>query len=1179
MNSTPRNIANNQPQHQQYCNPFKIAYWNAAGVTNKVNELEAFMNLHNLDVMMLAETKLNPNQMTGANITNINGYHCYTTTRPSHFRSGGVAILIKNGIKHMALQPMGLNQLQCAPVAITLNTDESLIIAPIYCPPQPTWTEQQFNLLLSNFQKLAKNNGSNNKPAGILICGDWNAKHRWWGNVKASNRGKLLMNAIHNCKFNVLATGGATHFPYGSRRRPSAIDFALYSEIEDFRLTTYSSVDLDSDHLPIHITIKVKNQTYLQNEQQRHQQHLRALRKSSNIKNFQKHLDNCILLNTEINCGQDIEDAIDILVKNIYSAAEAASRQSNRRTRHRVNDHQQHQPQQQRRQQRPPVPYSSLNRDSNFLQHLERKKIIKRLHLRLRSTLTLRLYKSCQRNLKRTLRAAKTNYYNSLFSQIDPDDRYKNQKLWKITNAIKRQPEPNWPLKGTINADPESDTNNSNARWTKSSTEKAEMFATYLEERFKPIFSNSLDDRTQICSETLLIQQQHSEQHQQLQQQLQLHDSQQSGRSTDPPFRPVRHTEVAQIIRKLNIKKSPGFDAIDNHVIKALPLKAILYLVLIYNSMLRLSHFPKQWKCASIKMILKPGKKRTELVDSYRPISLLSGFSKIFERLLMDRLFECKDFAEALPTHQFGFRLNHGTDQQLARVTQFIMRAYEERKFCSAIFIDVKEAFDRVWHAGLLNKLSKLLPANLHRLIENYLTDRTFYVNCSDGVTSRIGHINAGVPQGSVLGPILYTIFTSDMPLPSRHTWTKHQEHLIIRNNNDSNNILLSTFADDTVIMAKSTTPSSAIKLNKLYLENIIAWANKWCITINATKTAHVLFTKRRLQHVQPLEMPTINAKKILNKDKHQYLGLHLDKKLNMKHHINQLRLRLTASVLKYDWIIGRRSKLPKSSKLLLFKQCIAPIWRYAIPVWGALACKSLFKRIESRNNRIIRHISKATRYTRTQTIRDRYSLQSANEIFNMASHNFVNSLATHVNIEAKKIVSNPYIPIRLKWPRYREQLHRHIMPIQQIHGQLLLQQVNSQRSSLPTLLQLQHDNQLLRQQQQQQQRRELLLARRRQQPVQRLEEYEINNLRRCLRRGEITRDAVEERIEGQHWQIQQLIIPDLHQHQQRILPQGWLTRQQLRLRWRQQHGRLQAPTTLMTPIIEILSTSDDDNL
>jgi len=79
----------------------------------------------------------------------------------------------------------------------------------------------------------------------------------------------------------------------------------------------------------------------------------------------------------------------------------------------------------------------------------------------------------------------------------------------------------------------------------------------------------------------------------------------------------------------------------------------------------------------------------------------------------MDRLFECKDFAEALPTHQFGFRLNHGTDQQLARVTQFIMRAYEERKFCSAIFIDVKEAFDRVWHAGLLNKLSKLLPANL----------------------------------------------------------------------------------------------------------------------------------------------------------------------------------------------------------------------------------------------------------------------------------------------------------------------------------------------------------------------------------------------------------------------------------------------------------------------------------
>lgn len=286
-------------------------------------------------------------------------------------------------------------------------------------------------------------------------------------------------------------------------------------------------------------------------------------------------------------------------------------------------------------------------------------------------------------------------------------------------------------------------------------------------------------------------------------------------------------------------------------------------------------------------MILKPGK-RTDSANSYRPISLLDGFSKIFERLLMERMFECESFAKALPTHQFGFRVNHGTDQQLARVSQFLMHSFEERNYCSAIFIDIKEAFDRVWHDGLLSKLSKLLPPTLYRILESYLADRTFYVNSNDGIISSIGSIKAGVPQCSVLGPILYTIYTSDMPLPSIRTWTRHQDRVSVSNNVDQK-ILLSTFADDTVIMTSASTPSSAVRVNKLYLDNIKDWAKKWCKTINETKTAHVLFTKRRLQQTQIPPMPTINNKTIQNQIKHQYLGLHLDCKLTMKHHITQL--------------------------------------------------------------------------------------------------------------------------------------------------------------------------------------------------------------------------------------------------------------------------------------------------
>lgn len=198
-NNNPTNTSPNQHQlpHQQLQrqndNSFKIAYWNAAGVANKIPELESFIHMHNLDAMMIVETKLNPNQplIGRTTLENINGYNCYLTTRPSNSRSGGVAILVKSNLKHMALQPISFDQIQCAPVAISLDSEESVILAPIYCPPQTKWTEEQFSLLLDHLHIMTNNRTNNNyNLTGLIICGDWNAKHRWWGNIKACHKSK-----------------------------------------------------------------------------------------------------------------------------------------------------------------------------------------------------------------------------------------------------------------------------------------------------------------------------------------------------------------------------------------------------------------------------------------------------------------------------------------------------------------------------------------------------------------------------------------------------------------------------------------------------------------------------------------------------------------------------------------------------------------------------------------------------------------------------------------------------------------------------------------------------------------------------------------------------------------------------------------------------------------------------
>jgi len=125
----------------------------------------------------------------------------------------------------------------------------------------------------------------------------------------------------------------------------------------------------------------------------------------------------------------------------------------------------------------------------------------------------------------------------------------------------------------------------------------------------------------------------------------------------------------------------------------------------------------------------------------------------------------------------------HGTEQQIARVTQFILEAFERKEYCSAVFLDISEGFDRVSHEGLLHKLAKILPYNLYIILESYLTNKTFEVKDQAGETSRAG-------QGSNLGPILYSIFSSDMPLP------------YIYHPSPTERVLLSIYADDTIVLS-----------------------------------------------------------------------------------------------------------------------------------------------------------------------------------------------------------------------------------------------------------------------------------------------------------------------------------------------------------------------------------------
>jgi hypothetical protein len=211
--------------------------------------------------------------------------------------------------------------------------------------------------------------------------------------------------------------------------------------------------------------------------------------------------------------------------------------------------------------------------------------------------------------------------------------------------------------------------------------------------------------------------------------------------------------EIRNIIQDLNPRKAPGYDLITGRILKEMPIKGIVHLTTICNSIIRMGYFPVQRKVAQIIMIPKPGKPLEE-VSSYRPIPIMC---KMFEKAVLKRLRPILEENRILPDHQFGFRQKHFTMEQVHRIKE-IRGTLEKKQYCSTAFLDITQAFDKVWHPGLLFKIRKILPHACYRILEYYLTERLFQVKLKDKITT-LRKTEAGVPQGSVLGlthPISY---------------------------------------------------------------------------------------------------------------------------------------------------------------------------------------------------------------------------------------------------------------------------------------------------------------------------------------------------------------------------------------------------------------------------------------
>lgn len=323
------------------------------------------------------------------------------------------------------------------------------------------------------------------------------------------------------------------------------------------------------------------------------------------------------------------------------------------------------------------------------------------------------------------------------------------------------------------------------------------------------------------------------------------------------------------------------------------------------------------------------------------------------------------------------------------RVVKKINEDFERKRYCSAAFLDISQAFDKVWHKGLLYKLKANLPHHYYEILRSYLTGRWFFVQQQDEQSS-LHKIQSGVPQGSVLGPVLYLLFTADLPL--------------------TRNATTATFADDTAILASHVNADVASKLLQNNINKVQKWLTKWRLKANEKKSAHVTFTTRK-ETCPPI---FLNNHQLPQAENAKYLGIYLDRRLTWRKHIFTKRKQLGLKLRQLYWIIGRKSQLSLDNKLLLYKTILKPIWTYGIQLWGTASSSNL-EILQRFQNKVMRMICNAPYYVPNFIIERDLEVNTIREEIKKTSAKYAERLEEHPNRLARSLWNDDNDMRRLK--------------------------------------------------------------------------------------------------------------------------------------------------------------------
>jgi hypothetical protein len=415
---------------------------------------------------------------------------------------------------------------------------------------------------------------------------------------------------------------------------------------------------------------------------------------------------------------------------------------------------------------------------------------------------------------------------------------------------------------------------------------------------------------------------------------------------------PVTNFEVLTTFHQLNSKKSEDYTGISMYFLKNLVLQLVSPLTHIFNLSFDNGIVPHQLKIAKVVPIFKSGDPM--LVDNYRPISLLCNFSKVLEKIMCNRLTKFLNDNKVLSNSQYGFRRKHSTIHPIIHLLNEVTKASTAKKYTLAIFCDLRKAFDTCNHEILIKKLRKIgITNNELNWFVSYLSGRMQFVYLNGTESDKL-EIRKGVPQGSILGPLLFLIYVNDLP--------------------ECSALITLLFADDTTLLASGDNLQDLVTFVNSEFKKVVSYFRAHQMALHPSKTKYVIFNASEQilvnqnidvfidcnndnENSATLKIPIERISIYSTIPAIKFLGVHLDPKLNFKYHLSQILKKISRAL----YIIqSTKNMLSEKSLKSLYYALVHSHLIYGIHIWSCTSASNL-NGLEKIQKKAIRIVNKAS--------------------------------------------------------------------------------------------------------------------------------------------------------------------------------------------------------------------------